>query len=186
MYWIPSTHIQGKSAPGLESCPCLRDTQWWQQSTLSPCHQVPCTWKPPSDCMRQALINFSQFIEEKCEAPKWVNSSTVNQWVSGTGRTWTGIWTWKHKPSQCCPLVVGITILTGRQMERKNEELVQGWKKLAQSFHPAQSTITTLKQVFRAPQFSSLENLTSLRTLTYIFLKHRDSVDLTNSKVLKR
>lgn len=89
--------------------------------------------------------------------------------------------------SQCCPLVVGITILTGRQVERRNEELVHGWKKLAQPFHPAQSTITTLKQVFRAPQFSSLEDLTSsLRTLTYIFLKHRGSVDLTNSKVLKR
>lgn len=89
--------------------------------------------------------------------------------------------------SQCCPLVVGITILTGRQAERRNEELVHGWKKLAQPFHPAQSTITTLKQVFRAPQFSSLEDLTSsLRTLTYIFLKHRGSEDLTNSKVLKR
>ena len=47
-------------------------------------------------------------------------------------------------------------------MKRRNKKKgVQRWKKLACLFHTAHTAISTLKHVFRVPEFSFLGDLTS-------------------------
>lgn len=53
--------------------------------------------------MRQTLILFPIYRSEDWSSGRWINSSTVTQWVSGTGRIWTGVFAWKHKPISVLP-----------------------------------------------------------------------------------
>lgn len=90
--------------------------------------------------------------------------------------------------SSVLPLVAGINILTGR----KNGEKKRSWSMIGRSWL-SHFTLPSLPLLHPSRcseyQFSSLEDLTSaLRTLSYVFLKHRqrDLMDLKNSKELKR
>lgn len=90
--------------------------------------------------------------------------------------------------SSVLPLVVGINILSGRKNgEKKRSPSMIGRSWLSHFTLPSLPLLHPSR--CSEYQFSTLEDLTSAwRTLSYAFLKHRekDSMDLTNSKALKR